>query len=79
MTFAGWYSGYGYYVKIDHGNGLVTTYAHLDSIAVVVGQKVSNGQQIGRVGNSGRSTGPHLHFEVYLNGEKVNPGKYINP
>ena len=79
VTFAGWYSGYGYYVKIDHGNGLVTTYAHLDSIAVVVGQKVSNGQQIGRVGNSGRSTGPHLHFEVYLNGEKVNPGKYINP
>lgn len=79
VEYAGWYYGYGYYVKINHGNGLVTTYAHLNSIAVVVGQKVSNGQQIGRVGNSGASQGPHLHFEVYRNGVRVNPGNYINP
>ena len=79
VEYAGWYYGYGYYVKINHGNGLVTTYAHLNSIAVVKGQKVSNGQQIGRVGNSGNSSGPHLHFEVYRNGVAVNPGHYINP
>lgn len=79
VVYAGWYYGYGYYIKIDHGNGLITTYAHLNSIAVVQGQRVSNGQEIGRVGNSGASQGPHLHFEVYRNGVKVNPGNYINP
>ena len=79
VIYAGWYYGYGYYIKIDHGNGIVTTYAHLNSIAVRKGQKVTNGQEIGRVGNTGNSTGPHLHFEVYKNGVKVNPGNYINP
>lgn len=79
VVYAGWYYGYGYYVKIDHGNGLYTTYAHLNSIAVVVGQKVSNGQQIGRVGNTGNSSGPHLHFEVIKNGVKVNPKNYFDP
>lgn len=79
VVYAGWYYGYGNYIKIDHGNGLVTTYAHLNSIAVVKGQKVSNGQEIGRVGNSGASHGPHLHFEVIRNGVKVNPGNYIKP
>ena len=78
VVYAGWYYGYGYYVKIDHGNGIQTTYAHLDSIAVVVGQKVSNGQQIGKVGNSGNSQGPHLHFEVYKNGNRVNPKNYFD-
>jgi len=78
VVYAGWYYGYGYYVKIDHGNGIQTTYAHLDSIAVVVGQKVSNGQQIGKVGNSGNSKGPHLHFEVYKNGVRVNPKNYFD-
>ncbi len=77
VVYAGWYYDYGYYVKIDHGNGLYTTYAHLNSIAVVTGQLVSNGQEIGRVGNSGNSKGPHLHFEVIKNGVKVNPAKYI--
>ncbi len=79
VVYAGWYYDYGYYVKIDHGGGLYTVYAHLDSIAVVQGQLVSNGQEIGRVGNTGYSTGPHLHFEVIKNGVKVNPGKYLKP
>ena len=79
VVYAGWYYNYGYYVKIDHGNGLYTTYAHLNSISVVEGQLVSNGQQIGRVGNSGYSEGPHLHFEVIKNGVRVNPSKYIKP
>lgn len=78
VEYAGWYYGYGYYVKINHGNGLYTTYAHLDSIAVVQGQKVSNGQQIGKVGNTGNSSGPHLHFEVYRNGVRVNPKNYFD-
>ena len=79
VVYAGRYMNYGYYVKIDHGNGLYTVYAHLNSISVVAGQKVSNGQQIGRVGNTGYSKGPHLHFEVIKNGSKVNPNKYIKP
>lgn len=79
VVYAGWYYDYGYYVKIDHGGGLCTVYAHLDSIAVVQGQLVSNGQQIGRVGNSGYSKGPHLHFEVIQNGVRVNPNKYLKP
>ena len=79
IVYAGWYYNYGYYVKIDHGNGLYTTYAHLNSISVVQGQRVSNGQQIGKVGNTGYSTGPHLHFEVIKNGVKVNPKNYFDP
>ncbi|MBQ7088987.1 MAG: M23 family metallopeptidase [Clostridia bacterium] len=78
VVYAGRYYGYGNYVKIDHGNGIQTTYAHLDSIAVVVGQKVSNGQQIGKVGNTGNSKGPHLHFEVIRNGVRVNPKNYFD-
>ena len=79
VTYAGWYYGYGRYVKIQHANGLVTAYAHLNTINVVSGQKVSRGQMIGRVGNSGYSTGPHLHFEVIKNGVKVNPLNYVSP
>lgn len=79
VVYAGWYYDYGYYIKIDHGNGLYTTYSHLNAIEVVVGQLVSNGQQIGRVGNTGYSKGPHLHFEVIKNGVKVNPLKYVKP
>lgn len=79
VVYAGWYYDYGYYVKIDHGNGLYTTYSHLNSISVVLGQLVSNGQQIGRVGNTGYSEGPHLHFEVIKDGVKVNPLKYVEP
>ncbi|MBR5524280.1 MAG: peptidoglycan DD-metalloendopeptidase family protein [Clostridia bacterium] len=75
----GWNGGYGNVVKIQHSNGLVTVYAHLSSIKVVKGQQVTRGQTIGLVGNSGRSTGPHLHFEVIKNGVKVNPLNYVKP
>ena len=75
---SGWNGGYGTLVKIQHSNGLITVYAHLDGLNVKTGQKVSAGQQIGLVGNTGRSTGPHLHFEVIKNGIKVNPKPYFN-
>lgn len=73
------YSGYGHTVVIDHGGGLRTRYAHMQpgSLTVYVGQKVSMGQQIGRIGSTGNSTGPHLHFEVLLNGVKQNPLNYV--
>lgn len=72
-------SGWGWYVKIDHGNGLATLYAHMlpGSLRVSVGQKVSQGQQIGTMGTSGSSTGVHLHFEVYKNGVQTNPAPYL--
>lgn len=75
----GWNGGYGNVVKIQHSNGLVTVYAHLQTIKVSKGQKVSAGQTIGLIGNSGRSFGPHLHFEVIKNGVKVNPLNYVSP
>ncbi|MEE1321976.1 MAG: M23 family metallopeptidase [Acutalibacteraceae bacterium] len=73
------YSGYGHTVVINHGGGIKTRYAHMypGSICVRAGQNVSKGQQIGRIGSTGNSTGPHLHFEVLLNGSKVNPMRYI--
>lgn len=73
------YSGYGHTVVINHGNGVKTRYAHMypGSICVRVGQKVSKGQQIGKIGTTGNSTGPHLHFEVIVNGSKVDPLKYV--
>ncbi|GAB6179213.1 peptidoglycan DD-metalloendopeptidase family protein [Desulfotomaculum defluvii] len=74
---AGWYGAYGNCVDINHGNGVVTRYAHLSTISVNVGQSVEKGQSIGKVGSTGRSTGPHLHFEVIVNGTPRNPVGYI--
>ncbi len=77
VTFAGWSSGYGRLIKIRHSNGIETRYGHLNAIRVEVGQRVSRGDRIGDMGNSGRSTGPHLHYEVRVGGEAVNPMIYI--
>jgi murein DD-endopeptidase MepM/ murein hydrolase activator NlpD len=79
VTYAGWLSGgYGYTVLIDHGYGFTTMYAHLSAIDVAYGEEVNRGDVVGRVGNSGRSTGPHLHYEVHLWGGPVDPAKYIH-
>ena len=76
---AGWNSGgYGNYVMINHGDGFITIYGHMSSVAAYNGQSVSAGQVIGYVGNSGRSTGPHLHFEVRLNGSVEDPLDYVS-
>ena len=69
----GWNGGWGNYVMIDHGNGMQTLYAHMSSRAVSVGQTVSRGQTIGYVGSTGMSTGAHLHFEMYVNGARIDP------
>lgn len=79
VVYAGWNGAYGYYVKIQHANGLATAYAHLNSIKVVKGQTVSRNQTIGLIGSTGQSTGPHLHFEVLKNGVRVNPLRYVTP
>lgn len=75
---AGRNGGYGLMVEIDHGNGITTRYAHMRRISVRVGQKISRGKVIGQVGSTGRSTGPHLHFEVRRNGQSTNPMKFFN-
>lgn len=76
VVYAGWESGYGNFVMIQHPGGNVTAYGHMSAILVTAGQQVRTGQQIGREGSTGFSTGPHLHFEVRLggpNGEKTDP------
>lgn len=75
---AGWGSGYGYVVYINHEDGRQTRYAHLSKILVSVGQQVSQGQKIALSGNTGVSTGPHLHFEILIGGKQVNPLPYLN-
>lgn len=78
VTFAGWSGGYGNFIIVDHGDGFVTRYAHCSKIAVTKGQTVSQGQVIGYVGTTGNSTGNHLHFEVKVNGNFVNPRNYLS-
>jgi murein DD-endopeptidase MepM/ murein hydrolase activator NlpD len=77
IAFVGWQNGYGQLVVIDHGGGLTTRYGHLSHIDVALGDSVSRGQFVGRVGSTGRSTGPHLHYEVRINDEPVNPLQYL--
>lgn len=77
VAFAGWYGGYGYTVLIEHGQGFVTLYAHLDDYVVERGEYVATGQRIGYAGDTGYSFGPHLHFEVRLEGRAVNPLQYL--
>ena len=77
VTYSGWMSGYGYTIRIDHGNGYVTYYAHNSSLVAKVGQHVYKGQQIAKVGSTGNSTGNHCHFEVRYNGVAKNPLNYL--
>lgn len=77
VTFVGWQNGYGQLVVIDHGGGLTSRYGHLSHIDVALGQSVERSQFIGRVGSTGRSTGPHLHYEIRINDEPVNPVQYL--
>ena len=78
VTGAGWAGGYGRMVEVDHGGGFATRYGHLSEIDVVVGQKLAAGDIIGKTGSSGRSTGPHLHYEVRHDGEAVDPLRFLS-
>lgn len=78
VSFAGWASGYGYAVYINHADGRQTRYGHLSKVLVKAGQTVAQGERIALSGNTGRSTGPHLHFEIRINGTAVNPLQYLN-
>ncbi|RTL52982.1 MAG: M23 family peptidase [Bradyrhizobiaceae bacterium] len=77
VSMAGWSGGYGRMVEVDHGNGLATRYGHLSEIKVKVGDVIKIGQVIGEVGSTGRSTGPHLHYETRIDGEAVDPQKFL--
>jgi len=77
VIFAGWKGGYGRVVEVDHGLGIVTRYAHLYAIDVKVGDVVDYRQEIGKLGSSGRSSGPHVHFEVRYNGHPLDPMAFL--
>jgi murein DD-endopeptidase MepM/ murein hydrolase activator NlpD len=77
VVYAGWHPQYGKMLEVDHGNGLVSRYAHASSLAVGEGDLVVRGQRVAAVGSTGRSTGPHLHFEVRLNGVPQNPARFL--
>ena len=77
VAFVGWQNGYGQLVVVDHGGGLTTRYGHLSHIDVEADQTVTRGQLLGKVGSTGRSTGPHLHYEVRINDQAVNPLQYL--
>lgn len=79
VTKAGWQGGYGQMIEVDHGNGLITRYGHLSKLNVEVGDVISRGQLIGFVGSTGRSTGPHLHYELRLNDHPINPRRFLPP
>jgi murein DD-endopeptidase MepM/ murein hydrolase activator NlpD len=78
VSVAGWSGGYGRMVEVDHGNGLATRYGHLSQITVAVGERVKVGQEVGRMGSTGRSTGPHVHYETRIDGEAVDPQKFLD-
>ena len=77
VSFVGWKGGYGKTIEITHGNGLMTRYAHMSKFDAKVGDQVNAGKTIGAIGSTGRSTGPHLHFEVRINGRAVNPRTFL--
>ncbi len=77
VTFADWYGGYGYLVKVQHAAGYETYYGHCSKFACSVGDEVSKGDLIAYVGSTGRSTGPHVHFEVRVNGTNYNPNLFL--
>lgn len=77
VTFAGWQGSYGYLVKVDHGNGVESYYAHCNTLNVGVGNQVSTGTMIATVGSTGNSTGAHLHLEIRVNGAALNPQSYL--
>lgn len=78
ISRADWYSGYGLYIAIEHGGDIQTRYGHMSRLNVAAGQEVRKGDIIGYVGSTGRSTGPHLHYEVRISGAAVNPVPYMN-
>jgi murein DD-endopeptidase MepM/ murein hydrolase activator NlpD len=77
ITYASAHPGYGNLITIDHGYGISTQYGHVSRFYVRAGEKIKRGQKIAAVGNTGRSTGPHLHYEVRVNGVPINPKPYI--
>ena len=79
VTKADWEGGYGNLIEVNHGNGLTTRYGHLSKVGVQIGDTIQRGQLIGLIGSTGRSTGPHLHYEVRFNDKPINPRRFLPP